>query len=153
MTLTESAKTKTLKIIAAFSLILASGCSSFSHEGEIVARLKGKNIEEAKRLLYPTMGAPVYETSPPPSIIADSFPPLTEKLYIWERRLASFDRTSPTGSYVDTSQGRPINMETYQTQRIDYSCTVQIKTNGEGIIQDTQVSKCSSLEKNLMNIM
>jgi hypothetical protein len=99
------------------------------------------------------MGAPIYETSEPPSIIADAFPPATEKLYIWERKIASWDKTSPTGSYVDTSQGRPINVETYKTERVDYSCTVTIKTNGDGIIQKTDVSRCSSAEKFLGNLM
>lgn len=60
--------------VAALIVMSVSGCVSLHPEREMINQLIGKDVNEAKGFLFSTMGNPVYEPTPVPSIIADSIP-------------------------------------------------------------------------------
>ncbi|CAO3420108.1 hypothetical protein [Azospirillum endophyticum] len=130
-------------------LVLLSGCIASSHERDVVDKLKGKTLADAKAMLYPIMGEPIFPR-PPPAIIADAFPPDMDRnpdgsaTYIWQRDTGYYDVTRPSGGYVDTSQGRPIAVETYQSERTYTACRVKIKVDRQDVIQSASVAGCGS---------
>ncbi|MBX8529513.1 hypothetical protein K5D32_07580 [Pseudomonas cichorii] len=126
-----------------------SGCSSFNPEREMINKLEGKDVAEAKGFLYSTMGDPVYEPTPIPSIIADTIPVDAERLHQWETLVYYEDVPEQTGSYMDVSMGRPVLVSAYDYKRVNHYCTVNLKTDRRGIIQSAKAvgSGCTRLSK------
>ncbi|GFM60186.1 hypothetical protein JSY17_16420 [Pseudomonas capsici] len=137
------------KAIALLLLVPISGCSYLNPEREMISKLKGKDIAEAKGFLYSSMGDPVYEPTPIPSIIADTIPADSERLYQWETLVYYEDVPEQTGSYMDVNMGRPILVHTYDYKRVNHYCTVSLKSDRRGIVQSAEAvgSGCTRLSK------
>lgn len=135
--------------IAALIFASVSGCVSLNPEREMIKQLIGKDVNEARGFLFSTMGNPVYEPTPVPSIIADSIPVSVERLYQWEALAYYEDVPVQTGSYQDVDSGRPIIVYTYDYKRVNHYCTVNLKVDTRNIIKEAKAvgSGCTRMSK------
>ncbi|GFM81341.1 hypothetical protein PSCICN_20330 [Pseudomonas cichorii] len=135
--------------VAALIVVSVSGCVGLNPEREMIKQLVGKDVNEAKGFLFSTMGDPVYEPTPVPSIIADSIPASVERLYQWETLVYYEDVPVQTGSYQDVNMGRPMIVYTYDYKRVNHYCTVNLKVDTRNIIKEAKAggSGCTRLSK------
>ncbi|MET0124057.1 hypothetical protein [Pseudomonas caspiana] len=135
--------------VMALMFMSVSGCVSLHPEHEMINQLKGKDVNEAKGFLFSTMGNPVYEPTPVPSIIADSIPGSGGGLYQWEALAYYEDVPEQTGSYQDVDSGRPVIVHTYAYKRVNHYCTVNLQVDTRNIIREAKAvgSGCTRMSK------
>ncbi|QXG50053.1 MULTISPECIES: hypothetical protein [Pseudomonas syringae group] len=141
------------KPIAVLLTLTLTGCAVVNPVGNVVDGVQGQHIEDTIPQVTNIMGSSFKY----PLMMSINHDTLNEYLatytnedangnadFIWQTD-RSFYENVQTGSYVDTSQGRPIVVETYQPRRIPSSCTVTLKVNRQGIVQSSDVSGCRSI--------
>ncbi|BFO56063.1 MULTISPECIES: hypothetical protein [Comamonadaceae] len=113
----KSAKLAIATLFIAWAAAI-SGCSTLAPEREAAENLMGKNIAEA----YKVFGNPWLvgtETKVDPS---SKF--YGHKFYFFEKRRGAYDQQKLVGSSMDTSQGRPVYVEHYRTERVQPACQI-----------------------------
>ncbi|WP_330208485.1 MULTISPECIES: hypothetical protein [unclassified Pseudomonas] len=142
-----------LKVVIVICLLAMAGCAITNPVGDTVDSLKGRNIEEAIPLVsgmmrsgfkYPLIMSTNHETITEYLASYSSPDPDGYAKFNWQTDRSFYESTS-TGSYMDTSQGRPILVNTYQPKRIPAACTVTLKVDRQGVIQSSDASGCSSI--------
>lgn len=105
--------------VTLFSSIL-SGCSTLAPERTKADSLVGKNIKEA----YTAFGKPWSVSVSTETSVSPQSRLYGQAVYLFQKTGLSYDQDKLAGSYVDTSQGRPILVEQYQTEHIQNACNV-----------------------------
>ncbi|WP_367144136.1 hypothetical protein [Pantoea stewartii] len=97
---------------------LLSGCSTLAPERTAAANLMGKNINEA----YRVFGNPLFVSTETSVSTESKF--YGHNFYQFYFKGLEYDQEKFNGSYMDTSQGRPILVNQFETQHVQESCRV-----------------------------
>lgn len=123
-------KTVQLALVISLFTLFLTGCATIAPERSAASKLMGKDIQEA----YQTFGKPsliLTETS-----VHQNHELYGQKIYVFDRYGVNYNQQTATGSYIDTSSGRPVNVQQIQTRNVQEVCTVAFWAKNDSNIID-----------------
>lgn len=104
--------------VATLAAWLLSGCSTLAPERTAAENLMGKNVSEA----YKVFGNPLFISTETSVSTESKF--YGHNFYQFYFKGLEYDREKFNGSYMDTSQGRPVLVNEFETEHVQESCKV-----------------------------